>query len=196
MFAKNSISCIFSLLFVVVFMLAVSPLQVAHAAGVRYAKPAASGTGDCSSWANACTLQTALTGAASGDEIWAAAGTHKPTAGTDRTATFQLKDGVAVYGGFAGTETARTQRDPAANVTILSGDIDNDDSQTPIIRLPCWQYNNSITSSPAQPAQPWMASPSQRAMPMAFIPSLRRRDVQQFQQSDFDESHLQRQLGG
>ncbi len=52
---------------------------IAHAAVVLYAKPAASGTGDCSSWANACTLQTALTGAASGDEIWAATGTHKPT---------------------------------------------------------------------------------------------------------------------
>ncbi len=54
-------------------------------------------------------------------------------AGTDRSATFQLKNGVAVYGGFAGTETARNQRNPAANVTILSGDIDNNDSQTPII---------------------------------------------------------------
>ena len=134
MFAKKSIFCIFSVLLVVVFMLAVTPLQVAHAADVRYAKPAASGTGDCLIWANACTLQTALTGAVSGDEIWATAGTYKPTAlGTDRNATFQLKNGVALYGGFAGTETARDQRNSAVNVTILSGDIDNDDSQTPII---------------------------------------------------------------
>jgi predicted outer membrane repeat protein len=90
-----------------------------------YVKPG--GTGNCTSWANACTLQTALTGAASGSEIWVAAGTYKPTTGTDRTATFQLKNGVAVYGGFAGTETARSLRDPATNVTILSGDLNRDD---------------------------------------------------------------------
>jgi predicted outer membrane repeat protein len=105
-----------------------------HAAGIRYAAPAANGAGDCSSWENACTLQSALTGSTAGDEIWVAAGLHKPTTmATDRVATFQLKSGVAVYGGFAGTETARAERDFDTNVTILSGDIDNNDSQTPII---------------------------------------------------------------
>jgi len=101
--------------------------------GIFYTKTSADGTGDCSSWANACTLQTALTSAVSGEEIWAAAGTYKPTAAADRSATFQLKNGVAVFGGFAGTETSRDERDLAANPTILSGDIDNDDIQTPII---------------------------------------------------------------
>jgi predicted outer membrane repeat protein len=100
-----------------------------RAAGPLYVMPGV--TGDCSSWANACDLQAALSAAVSGDEIWVAAGAHKP--GTTRTATFQLKDGVAVYGGFVGTETVRDQRDFETNVTILSGDIDNNDSQTPII---------------------------------------------------------------
>ncbi len=95
------------------------------AVGILYAAP--DGTGDCSSWANACTLQSALTTAISGDEIWAKAGTYKPTTGTDRNATFQLIDGVAVYGGFTGTETVRAQRNPAINVTILSGDLNGDD---------------------------------------------------------------------
>ena len=45
-----------------------------------------------------------------------------------RTATFQLKDGVAIYGGFEGTETSRTERDWRANVTVLSGDIDQNDT--------------------------------------------------------------------
>jgi predicted outer membrane repeat protein len=123
----------FLLLIALVFSL-LTPSTFVHAAGVLYAKSVASGTGDCLSWANACTLQTALTGAASGNEIWATAGTYKPTTlGTDRSATFQLKNGVAVYGGFAGEETERTQQDPVTNLTILSGDIDNNDSQTPII---------------------------------------------------------------
>ena len=97
-----------------------------HTAGVLYTT--SSGVGDCSSWANACSLQTALAIAIYGDEIWAATGTHKPTTGLDRNATFQLKGGVAVYGGFAGMETARDQRNPSANITVLSGDLKGNDN--------------------------------------------------------------------
>ncbi len=136
MSAKKSIVRVFSVVSIITMMVALIFIDLnvtpAHAAGIRYVKPG--GTGDCSSWANACTLQTALTGATSGEEIWAAIGTYKPaTDGTDRSVTFQLKDGVALYGGFAGTETSRSQRNPKANVSVLSGDIDNNDSQTPVI---------------------------------------------------------------
>ena len=95
-------------------------------AGVRYAAPSAAGSGDCSSWANACTLQTALSQAVSGDEIWVKMGVHYP--GSNRTDTFTLKNGVALYGGFAGTETLLSQRDWSTNKTILSGDIDKNDN--------------------------------------------------------------------
>jgi hypothetical protein len=78
-------------------------------------------------------LQSALSAASNGDEIWVAAGMYKPTTGTDRTISFTLRSGVAIYGGFAGTETLRSQRDLSANVTVLSGDINNNDSQIPII---------------------------------------------------------------
>lgn len=89
-----------------------------------FVKAGAAGANNGTSWADAYTnLQTALAAAVSGDEIWVAAGTYKPTATTDRTISFVLEDGVGIYGGFAGTETALSQRNPAANVTILSGDI-------------------------------------------------------------------------
>lgn len=84
----------------------------------------ASGANDGTCWAGAYTsLQTALGAAVSGDEIWVAAATYKPTATTTRTISFALKDGVGVYGGFVGTETMRSQRDPVAHVTTLSGEI-------------------------------------------------------------------------
>jgi len=118
MFAKKSISHIFSILFII-SVLSVTPFQTAYAAGIRYATPG--GTGDCSSWANACILQTAMTSATSGEEIWIAAGMYTPTTGSDLSATFQLIPGVAIYGGFIGKETARNQRNFTVNLTVLSG---------------------------------------------------------------------------
>ncbi|MEJ7677502.1 MAG: hypothetical protein WKG06_06445 [Segetibacter sp.] len=39
---------------------------------------------------------------------------------------FQLKTGVALYGGFAGTETMLNERNVTVNVTTLSGEIQQD----------------------------------------------------------------------
>ncbi len=85
------------------------------------------------SWTSAYTsLQDALAMAQAGDEIWVAAGVYYPDEGggqtdNNRGASFGLKNGVEIYGGFAGTETERSQRQPRVNVTVLSGDIDGDD---------------------------------------------------------------------
>jgi hypothetical protein len=106
------------LVLLVISLFNVTPVR---AAAVHYVK--ANGTGDCSTWAKACKLQTALTKAVSGDEIWVAAGTHKPTTGTDRNISFVLKNGVPIYGGFSGTETDSSERNFKTRVTILSGNI-------------------------------------------------------------------------
>ena len=81
------------------------------------------GKGDCSSWATACDLQTALSKASSGDQVWVAAGTYKPTTDLDPLATFQLKTGVAIYGGFPADGGDWETRDWVNNLTTLSGDI-------------------------------------------------------------------------
>ncbi|MFH1111174.1 MAG: right-handed parallel beta-helix repeat-containing protein [Planctomycetota bacterium] len=85
--------------------------SVAEAA-TRYAKVAATGTGDCLSWADACTLGDARAASNSGDQIWVKAGTYP---------RFDLKQGVQIIGGFAGTETSASQSNPTANVTIVDG---------------------------------------------------------------------------
>ena len=73
-------------------------------------------------WASPMDLQTALTNVAC-NEVWVAAGTYRPTAGTGRAISFNIRPGVALYGGFAGGETLRDERNPVANSAILSGDI-------------------------------------------------------------------------
>ena len=97
--------------------------------GILYVIPGGAGNKDCTNWGNACTLSDALKSfATAGDEIWVAQGVYTP--GTTSNATFELAKGVALYGGFVGTETLRTQRDWQAHVTVLSGDIGGDDATT------------------------------------------------------------------
>ena len=81
----------------------------------------AAGVGNGDSWQDAYVdLQSAL-GDLSCLDIWVAEGTYKP--GTARTDTFTLRNGVALYGGFAGTETHIDQRPWNTHPSILSGDI-------------------------------------------------------------------------
>ena len=89
-----------------------------------YVNTSATGLNTGLSWNDAFTqLQPALQLAGSGDEIWIAKGTYRPTSSTDRTISFEPKSGVKLYGGFAGGETLLGQRDWVVNETVLSGDI-------------------------------------------------------------------------
>lgn len=90
-------------------------------------------SGNGTSWGTAKKyLQSALAIAGDAgqddDEIWVKKGTQYPDEGTGQTdnnqsARFIMKAGVAIYGGFDGLETARSEKDYVTNVTILSGDI-------------------------------------------------------------------------
>lgn len=96
-------------------------------AAICYVKPGAAPANSGTSWATATALQTALKTTAC-TEVWAAGGIYLPSPIADPAASFRLLPGAALYGGFAGTESDRTQRDPRANRTILSGDIDGNDT--------------------------------------------------------------------
>ncbi|WOK06112.1 LamG-like jellyroll fold domain-containing protein [Imperialibacter roseus] len=83
------------------------------------------GNNDGSTWTDAFTdLQSALAAAVDGTEIWVAAGNYYPS-GDDPSIPFVIPTGTSVYGGFNGTETNLSQRDPVTNVTSLDGDSPN-----------------------------------------------------------------------
>ncbi len=105
-------------------LLAGLPAQTAHAGTIRYVVPGGStDNATCGSWEIGCELWYALaTVAQPGDEIWVKTGTYKPS-GTTTAATFSLRNGISIYGGFAGTESARDTRDWVNNVTTLTGSL-------------------------------------------------------------------------
>ncbi|WP_020607009.1 T9SS type A sorting domain-containing protein [Spirosoma spitsbergense] len=119
-----------------VFLLLLCSLT-ATAQTIRYVSTTGTNTNPATatSWATSTTnLQGAIAASSATDQVWVKAGTYKPTTTTgpaSRTISFAMKAGVAIYGGFAGTETTLNQR-PVQNLTTgtsqpsattLSGDI-------------------------------------------------------------------------
>ena len=125
LFASNA-KDFFSVLLFVALLLGCSFSAHAFLPPVCYVNATATGANDGSSWTDAYTNpQFALLNHCS--EIWVAKGVYKPTFGTDPTISFVIGPNVGMYGGFAGGETSRDTRDPTHNVTILSGDLADDD---------------------------------------------------------------------
>ena len=70
-----------------------------------FGAPTATGSGDGTSWANACTIQTAVSYATYGDNIFMKAGDY------NLTASLSIDSKVLnIYGGFAGTESQISDR--------------------------------------------------------------------------------------
>ena len=97
---------------------------------LHYVDDTASGINDGSSWPDAfIDFQDALAAVKAGDEVWVAAGVYVP--GVAESDTFQLVNGVSIFGGFEGqpgTESDFNVRDIGTFVSVLSGDIDGDDA--------------------------------------------------------------------
>ena len=113
------------------------------------------------SWKNSLkTLQAAIDSTRNNvvDQIWVANGTYFPTIdnpvstdNTPRDVTFYINKNIALYGGFAGTETTLTERNPSVNVTTLSGDIgitnDSSDNAYHVVFLDGTTGNGVITNA-------------------------------------------------
>lgn len=106
---------------------------------VRYVRSGMNGDG--TSWQSASgDLQAMIEQSSAGDEVWIAVGTYKPDSlirkNRKNSYTFFLKEGVSLYGGFAGTETDKSERQMGesgkkydfVHETILSGDDEEPDT--------------------------------------------------------------------
>jgi len=90
--------------------------------GIIYVNKNATGYNNGIDWQNSYVdLQDALDRAAAGcsNIIFVAAGTYSP--GREAIDTFEIPDGVSVYGGFVGWEDTPSQRSIKAHPTILTG---------------------------------------------------------------------------
>ncbi|HPC35159.1 MAG TPA: choice-of-anchor Q domain-containing protein [Candidatus Marinimicrobia bacterium] len=100
---------------------------------IRYVTVTGTGSKNGLNWENAydsTQLQTAINESIA-TQVWVARGIYKPTVMVDgideRDKAFQMRNGLAIYGGFVGNETSPDQRINygigGANETVLSGDI-------------------------------------------------------------------------
>lgn len=103
--------------YIITILVVISSTFSGNAAVKRYVKPTATGNQSGLSWINAkSNLQQVIYASAEGDTICVAAGIYK--------GGFILKQGVQMYGGFSGQESALNERKlpgTGENLTILDG---------------------------------------------------------------------------
>ncbi len=155
------------------FLLIGAVLCPSAAGKVIYVDDDATGANDGTSWVDAYVyLQDALVDANDSEkpvEIHVAKGIYKPDRGIgiapgDRTARFELINGVAIRGGYAGYGEAYPDgRDSEAHKTILSGDLNGDDVE---VSDPC-----DLLDAPTRAENSYIVVTSWRADATAVLDS-------------------------
>jgi len=110
--------------------------NINYSLGHLYVSDSAVYMGDGSSWtstlagnAGSCRypgqtlLYEAMKDATPGTEIWIKKGTYSCSLLNNRNHSFDINQGVSVYGGFAENETSKQARNIAINKTIFTGNI-------------------------------------------------------------------------
>ncbi len=108
-----------------------------RAQDIWYVNDDANGAATGANWPDAFTeLQSALSVAQPGDQVWVASGVYRPDFDVstglhsdNRSASFELHEGVALYGGFAGVEILLEDRAGLFDQTILTGEIGAEGNQ-------------------------------------------------------------------
>jgi parallel beta-helix repeat protein len=102
------------ILLVMVAVLACAASIVPASAAVIHVKSDSTNDGPGTDWQNAYhTIGAGVGAATSGDSVWVARGTYFER--------ITLKGGLGLYGGFAGNETDKNQRNCAASLTVIDG---------------------------------------------------------------------------
>ena len=106
----------FRLLTISLFLVSIFSFYGRASGATWYVNGDISTSGDGTNWNSAfLTIHEAVSGASNGDEIWIKEGTYSLSSQVNVDKT------VVIYGGFAGDETQRNQRDWATNVTTVDG---------------------------------------------------------------------------
>lgn len=111
--------------------------QPVAAGRIRYVRPQAHGTGDGSSWVNASAdIQQMIDYLADNNpqglpgEVWVAAGEYEPRAqlitGTAYSASFRMRDGISVYGGFSNGSPEATKAERKKTKGTMPWQYDNE----------------------------------------------------------------------
>ncbi len=111
-----------SIFFLILFLYASDSSAI-----IRYVTPLGDGAMTGTNWTNAFRgdqLQEAIDASVPGDEVWVRFGTYLTSDIADRNEWFSMRNGVAIYGSFNGTETNLSQRSFSCGFSsILSAEI-------------------------------------------------------------------------